>query len=141
VARSRVAGFFRRLGYAQFESLIAGLAVATSLIGLFQPARLATEPLDLVLPHWAAVVFLAGYLLSGLCLLVGLGAARADVEAAGLVIIAASQVARVVASTALLGAARTEVAITFAGLVVWACQSRIRQLVRAGRVEGGGGVG
>jgi hypothetical protein len=125
----------RRLAANPFEVLIGGLAVATSLIGLLQPGKLATDPLDVIMPHWAAVTFLLGYLLSGLCLLAGVGAGRADVEAAGLVIIAASQIARVIASVALLGASRTEVPIVFAVLVVGACGTRLWLLLRASRPE------
>lgn len=123
--------FLRRLVYAPFETLIGGLAIVTALISLLHVGGVAANAYDAILPHWAAVAFQAGYLLSGLCLIAGVGAARGDVESAGLVIISASQITRAIVNVALLGAAVGAVSVAFAVLVVGACGTRLWLLIRA----------
>ena len=125
-----VVRFFRRLALAPFETLIALLAIVTAVVSLLEVGGVAANPYDAVLPHWAADTFQAGYLLSGLLLLAGIGAARADVESAGLVVIAAAQATRAIVNVALIGAAVGVVSVVFAVLVVGACGTRLWLLVR-----------
>lgn len=131
--------FVRRLCHDPFETLIALLAVFTALFALFRVGGAGASAYDAVLPHWAATLFQIGYLLSGLLLLGGVGASRADVESAGLVIIAASQVARAIVNVALIGLAAASVSVVFSVLVVGACGTRLWLLVRAPGSGGGGG--
>lgn len=125
------ARFCRRLGHAPFETLIALLAIATAIVSLLQVGGVASNPYDAVLPHWAADTFQAGYLLSGLLLLAGIGGARADIESAGLVVIASAQITRSVVNVALIGPALGAVSLVFTVLVVGACGTRLWQLIRA----------
>ena len=135
---SRPSRFCKRIVQAPFENLIAGLAFFSGLVALFDVGR-SGDPLDAILPGWAATVFQLAYVLSGLTITVGLGAARSDVESFGLVTISTSQIIRAIATAALIGMANAAISAVFAVLVVWACWVRLRQLLRATREVRDGG--
>jgi hypothetical protein len=123
--------FTRRLQHAAFEALIGGLAIVNATASLAQSGAVTANAYDQVLPHWTATLFQLGYLLAGLLLIAGLGIGRADVEAAGLIIIATSQVSRGIVNVALLGWSIAAVSLAFAVLVVAVCWTRLHQLITA----------
>jgi hypothetical protein len=124
-------GFFRRLMFAPFEVLIGGLAITTAIAGLLETGSPAASALDAVLPGWAANLFQIAYLVAGVCLVVGVGAQRSDIESAGLVVIATNQVVRAIVFAALIGVANAAVSMVFAALVTVACWARLWGLAAA----------
>lgn len=120
----------KRLYYSPFESLIGALSAVTAIIGLADIGTLNSDVLYRVLPSWAATVFLLSYLMSGLCLLVGVATLYAPIESVGLVIISSSQIARAIAAAYLLGPSNASIALAFAVLVVGACWARLWALLR-----------
>jgi hypothetical protein len=133
--------FFKRLTYAPFESMIAGLAIASSTVGIVKGSALTGDPLYKLLPNWAALMFLLAYMLSGIFLLLGLGFLRADIESAGLVIIGTAQIVRATATIYLLDLVNVIIPVIFAALILMACGVRIWTLIHAPRLErldGGG---
>lgn len=81
----RVRTGIERLATVPFESLIAALVVVSAVAGLFGIGDV--QILDRELPTWLYVAISATYGLAGATMLVGIGTARGNVEAAGLVLL------------------------------------------------------
>jgi hypothetical protein len=119
----------RPLDITPFEAAIAAVAVAGGIAGIMHFGVI--DPLSKVLPGWLVAVFGALYLVSGLCLIVGLVKRSFQVEAAGLVFLATSLVVREIVYIAYLGAhADALVSSTFYAAFLFACWARLKTLLR-----------
>jgi uncharacterized membrane protein YuzA (DUF378 family) len=119
-----------RIATLPFEAFVAVLALQAGLMGLFLIGSTANV-LDAVLGAPLAHVFQAGYAVSGLLMLVGIGLGRADIEGFGLMLLSTSVVIRTIALAYLLGAtADVAPAILTASFTVLFSALRLRHLLR-----------
>lgn len=118
-----------RAGVAPFELAIAVIIVVQAVIafggwGAFNVA-------DVLLPGWLSATFNGAYLLSGLAIIAGLCWPRGDIEGAGLVLLAATVVARGIMFGALLGwGFQSVTSLAFSFCVAGACAARIAVIAR-----------
>lgn len=132
--RRRLGPFLRRLGVVQFESIIAAFAAYSGTVGLLR-FGVVSDALDELFPTWAADAFSTAYLSAGVLILLGIGRQKARLEILGLWFVATSVVIRGTAIVGLIGLSAISVnTIVFNLLVVAACASRIRSLLRGDTV-------
>lgn len=121
--------FVGRVNTLPFESLLAVIAIASCIFGLLHLTY--ANPLDAVLGRNLTIAFELGYGVAGVLMLLGLGFAKGNVEAAGLVLLGSSGLVRCLVLWQLLGFTRdVAVALVFYVLIVGACVARLRSLLR-----------
>lgn len=91
-----MSGFWKRLAVVPFEALIGGLAMFSGTVALLGIGT-SVDSLTLLLPEWLVQALNVEYILSGVALLLGLGYAKAGVEALGLILLGAAVTVRGVA--------------------------------------------
>lgn len=124
--------FLRRLAVLPFEVLIAGLVIVSGSLALLHIGGLGQDALSVQLPDWLNVASNLTYLLAGLAMFSGIGLARGDIEAAGLVGISAGVIIRAVALVWFVGwSGLIIVTVSFNMMVVIACGVRLSHI--AGR--------
>jgi hypothetical protein len=122
--------FLARLGVVQFESMIGAFAAYSAVVGLLR-FGVVSDALDELFPTWATDAFSTAYLAAGVLILLGIGRQSARLEILGLWLVATSVVIRGTAIVGLLGlTAISANTVVFNLLVIAACASRIRSLLR-----------
>ena len=121
---------FERVNTIPFETLIGIFAALSGLLGLLH-IGLPNDILRELLKTWQVVAFNISYLIAGMAMVIGIGAARADLEGFGLGLVAMNVAIRAVASVVLLGFDQLVISsIFFNLLVIGACIIRIISLAR-----------
>jgi hypothetical protein len=139
-----MATILKRLSVLPFETLMAGLAIISGIVGFFALGT-TTDALNALLPEWLVHAFYVLYFIAGMGMLVGLALGRASIEGAGLVLLGVGVVVRffsLVAFQAPFGQLVTP--LFFYLLVTWACYARLRTLferevvvkLKQGQIEG-----
>lgn len=122
--------FLRKLMVLPFEVLIAGFVVVSGALALLHIGGIGQDALSVQLPSWLAHTTNALYVLSGLAIVSGIGFARGDYEAAGLVGIASGAVIRGLALVWFVGwIAPIVVTLVFDAMIVAACGTRLVHIV------------
>lgn len=121
-----------RLRTLPFERLIAGLVIISGVVGLIRTlsGEAARDPLDQLLPTELVIFFEVAYLVAGVGMIWGVGAAKARVEALGLVVLASATVVRLLAIVVIVGITfDVLVALVLYSLVLHACYDRLQILL------------
>jgi hypothetical protein len=124
--------FLRRQSVLPFESLIAFLAVVSGGLALLNVGGLSADALSAELHvGWLVTLVQTLYLVSGLALFIGLGLGRRDLEAFGLVTLAAVEVIRSVGLYAFVGfEILVAVSYVFNAAIVLTCAVRLHTLTK-----------
>jgi hypothetical protein len=144
VQGERLRQILRRLATFPFEGLIAGLVIISGSAGLFGIGDVSV--LDALLPRWLFVMISVLYVLSGLLMVAGLGLARGNLEAGGLIALVASTIIRFIGIGSAVGYTDERVILLLTLYVLVAASSTVRlrtilhgeKIVRVDGPPGGG---
>lgn len=95
--------FLGRWRVLPFEALIAALAAISGLLGLVNIGGIAKDPLDVALGIGLTSMFQVAYMVAGVCILIGLGLNKVNIEAGGLVLLISGTVVRFLAVLYVVG--------------------------------------
>lgn len=125
----------RRFTVLPFEVLIGALVIVSGGLALIHVGGIGQDVLSLTLPGWLTTTLNVVYVASGLAILAGIGSARADFEAAGLIGVASGAVIRGLALVWFTWdrpdvRSLIVVGLIFDVMIVIACAIRIRHLAQ-----------
>lgn len=123
-------GFFKRQSVQSFETVFAVFCIYSGIASLFG-VGVGSGALTSILGGWLALILDTGFTASGFMMFFGIGFGRRDVEAAGLVTVMTSLVARHLAIFLVFGLTPVFFNTYFyASAFALACALRLRMLVR-----------
>ena len=122
---------YDRLRALPFQVAMAGLALVSGTTGLLHIGT-ATDSLTLLFPTWLVLGLNVTYIMSGVCMILGLALPRRDVEGFGLVQLGAAVVVRGVAVALVAGLNPDVLSLyTLYAMILWACYQRLKALFKA----------
>jgi hypothetical protein len=130
----RAPSFLRRLADRPFATALGFLLFAGAITAL-SGTGLTADALEGLVPRWALNLFAGTYGLGGALILAGLGKMRANLEAAGCVLVASGLAVRLIALYYSLGVTVPTISTGIFYVVFgWACLERFRQIVQGDRI-------
>jgi hypothetical protein len=122
--------FLRRLGVVPFETAIGWVILVSGLVHLLHVQE-PSDPLTLLLPEWLTIALSLAYALTGLCIILGIGFGRRDIEGAGLTLLIAASSIRLAAVFNAAGfVVEVYTAIVYYTVLLLAASARLGSLIR-----------